>query len=180
MEEIGLNTVSALIEKGTPADIDELSQLYDDLHDYLESTINYPCWKKGVYPTRENAAQGIADGNLYVTRQAGKIVGSVILNREHCDGTDCPADTDRSYCIFIYTLVIHPAHLKEGIGSILVEFAIRHGLKEHVKSVRLDVYEKNLPAIRLYEKSGFVYVKNLDLGIPGFEPNCFRLYEKLL
>jgi len=169
-----------IIEKGTQSDIDELSRLYDDLNDYLENTINYPRWKKGVYPVRENAAEGIAGDNLYVVRQAEKIVGSVILVREHCDEADCPAVTDRSYCIFIYTLVIHPAHLKEGIGSSLIKFALRHGLEEHVKSVRLDVYEKNLPAIRLYEKSGFVYVKNLDLGIPGFEPDCFRLYEKLL
>ena len=31
-----------VIESGTPADIDELEELYDNLNDYLSATTNYP------------------------------------------------------------------------------------------------------------------------------------------
>ena len=44
-----------VIESGTPADIDELEELYDNLNDYLSATTNYPGWIKGIYPVRENA-----------------------------------------------------------------------------------------------------------------------------
>ena len=37
-----------VIESGTPADIDELEKLYDDLNDYLSATTNYPGWIKGI------------------------------------------------------------------------------------------------------------------------------------
>ncbi|WP_312648537.1 hypothetical protein [Aminipila sp.] len=47
------------IRKASNHDIDELEQLYDELNDYLESTINFPGWKKGVYPTRKDAINGI-------------------------------------------------------------------------------------------------------------------------
>ena len=34
------------IRKGTEDDVDEVSALYDELNDYLESYVNYPGWRK--------------------------------------------------------------------------------------------------------------------------------------
>lgn len=34
------------IRKGTEDDVDEVSALYDELNDYLESHVNYPGWRK--------------------------------------------------------------------------------------------------------------------------------------
>ena len=56
------------IEKGTAADTDELEQLYNELNDHLEATINYPGWIKGIYPVREDAVKGIGCGALFVLR----------------------------------------------------------------------------------------------------------------
>ena len=74
--------MNILIEKGTKYHIDQLEQLYDDLNDFLENSINYPGWIKGIYPTREDAVNGIANDNLYVAKAEGKIVGSMILSHE--------------------------------------------------------------------------------------------------
>ncbi len=54
------------IEKGCLNDINELECLYNDLNDYLETHINFPGWKKGVYPVKETALKGIEEGNLLV------------------------------------------------------------------------------------------------------------------
>lgn len=67
------------IEKGILQDVDELKRLYDDLNDFLTCYTNYPGWKKNVYPTRDTAVEGIEEGNLFVARTEGKIVGTVIL-----------------------------------------------------------------------------------------------------
>ncbi len=53
------------------------------------------------------------------------------------------------------------------------------GVKQ-AKSIRLDVYEGNIPAIRLYEKCGFEYVNTVDLGLGNYGLKWFKLYEKLL
>ena len=57
------------IEKGCLNDIDGLECLYNDLNDYLETHINFPGWKKGVYPVKKTALKGIEEGNLFVAKK---------------------------------------------------------------------------------------------------------------
>ena len=56
------------------------------------------------------------------------------------------------------------------------EFAKKSG----IKTIRLDVYEKNIPAIKLYEKNGFIYTGTVDLGLGNYGLKWFRLYEKII
>ena len=49
-----------------------------------------------------------------------------------------------------------------------------------MKAIRLDVYEQNTPAIRLYEKNGFQYITTVDLGLGDYGLHKFHLYEKIL
>ena len=62
----------------------------------------------------------------------------------------------------------------------LMDFIISHAEAEGAKAVRLDVYEKNLPAIRLYRKYGFQYIDTVDLGYGKYGLDRFELYQKLL
>lgn len=175
--------MNIVVEKGTKLDIDQLAQLYDDLNDFLECNINYPGWIKGIYPTREDAVNGVANGTLYVAKIARKVVGSIILNH-----TPEPAyskakwkiNSDYSNVFVVHTFAVHPAYLKSGIGMNLMNFAIHHCINEHAESIRLDVYENNTPAINLYEKFGFKYVDTVDLGLGKHGLNHFYLYEKVL
>lgn len=172
-----------IIQKGTESDIDQLAQLYDDLNDFLASSINYPGWIKGVYPIREDAVNGVANGTLYVAKITGKIVGSIILNHEPEQAyskAKWGIDADYSRVFVIHTFAVHPAYLKNGIGIGLMNFAIHRCMKEHANFIRLDVYEKNMPAIKLYEKCGFKYVDTVDLGLGEYGLDQFMLFEKLL
>lgn len=172
-----------LIEKGSLSDINELEQLYNDLNDYLSAGINYPGWIKGIYPIREDAIAGINNNNLYVAKHNGKIVGSVILSHEPEEAYyEIKWMIDESYnnILVVHTLVVHPDFLKDGVGKQLMEFSITLGKELHMKSIRLDVYEKNIPAINLYEKTGFQYIGDVDLGLGNYGLKWFRLYERLL
>lgn len=44
-----------IIRSATASDIDAIEYLYNDLNDYLATHENYPRWKKGIYPIREDA-----------------------------------------------------------------------------------------------------------------------------
>ncbi|WP_291579724.1 GNAT family N-acetyltransferase [Clostridium sp. UBA6640] len=168
---------------GKENDIDELEQLYNDLNDYLEQGINYPGWKKGIYPVRQNAINGVKDGNLYVSKYNGEIIGSVILSHEPEAAyykAKWEFESDYSNVFVVYTFVVHPKFLKCGVGKALMDFSIEHSIKSQAKSIRLDVYEGNTPAIRLYEKCGFKYIDTVDLGLGDYGLDWFRLYEKLL
>lgn len=171
------------IEHGTHADLDAIEQLYNDLNDALEAGINYPGWKKGVYPIREDAAAGIEQHNLFVARLGNKIVGSVILNHIPEKGYSSAKwqyDGDYRSVFVVHTLAVHPAFMKSGVGTQLMKFAESIGLQNNIKAIRLDVYEKNIPAVLLYERCGYRYIKTVDLGLGDYGLKWFKLYEKLL
>lgn len=171
------------IELGQAYDIDELEQLYNDLNDYLAKGINYPGWKKGIYPIRQNATDGIKDNSLYVAKYNGEIIGSIILNNEpepEYYNVKWECESDYSDVFVIHTFVIHPKFMKCGVGKALMEFAEEYSIKSKVKSIRLDVYEKNIPAIRMYEKCGFKYINTIDLGLGEYGLDWFKTYEKLI
>lgn len=172
-----------VIESGTTADIDELEKLYDDLNDYLSATTNYPGWIKGIYPIRENAVAGIENNTLFVVRHDGKIAGSIILDHhpdEAYNNVRWKIDADYNHIFVIRTFVVHPSFLKMGIGRALMDYSFELAQQSGIKSIRLDVYENNLPAISLYEKCGFEYIDTVDLGFGNYGLDWFKLYEKLV
>lgn len=168
------------IRKGTQKDIDELSALYDDLTDHLQSHTNYPGWRKGYYPAREDAERGIEEESLFVVIEDGKIVGTVILNHqpekayELVDWKNQFADSE---IFVVHTLAVHPQFFGNGIGKKIMEFALSYAKQMSMKAIRLDVYDKNIPAIHLYESFGFQYMGSVDLGLGMFGLDNFRTYQ---
>ncbi len=171
------------IEQAAQSDILPLARLYDELNDYLAAGKNYPGWIKGVYPTRENAEKGVAGGTLYVARVGQAIAGSMILGHEPepaYHGATWGIETAYSEVFVITTFVVHPNCSGKGIGTRLLDFAAQHGKQLGKKALRLDVYEHNDPAIRLYEKNGFAYIATVDLGLGEYGLHHFKLYERIL
>ncbi len=172
--------MNLIIEPGTSADIDELERLYDELNDYLATTVNYPGWIKGIYPIREDAVVGVNDNSLFVARCDGQIAGSVILNHQPekaYENVKWKIDVDYSHILVVRTFVVHPSFLQKGVGRTLMEYSLDVARSMGMESIRLDVYEKNLPAISLYEKCGFEYIDTVDLGLGHYGLNWFKLYE---
>lgn len=171
------------IRLGTDNDIEALAQLYDDINDYLSATINYPGWKKGIYPTRQDAVNGINEGCLFVVTENDEVIGSMILRHKPEPAymtVSWQAELDYKDILVIYTFVVNPHKLKNGIGRGMLEFADQYGKETNMKALRLDVYENNIPAIRLYEKCGFKYIDTVSLGLEAYGLDRFKLYEKLL
>ncbi len=171
------------IRKGTLADVEELAALYDALNDHLTATVNHPGWRKGFYPVRENAQRAAEEGTLFVYMADGKIAGSVILSHEPEEAYHTVTwltDADYQDILVIHTLAIHPDYLKRGIGHELLKFTLSYAKEQGQRTIRLDVYENNRPAIALYEKCGFRYVDRVDLGLGCYGLDYFLLYEYVL
>lgn len=172
-----------IIEKGTTVDLDGIDQLYLQTTTYLQEHINYPSWKKGIYPAREDAILGINEGGLYVVKDENKIIGSFILRHKPekgYAGVDWHLDLDYKDILVIYTLVIHPDYHRCGIGKKVIDFIIDLCRKEGIKALRLDVTSDNLPAVKLYKKCGFQYIDSVDLGYSLFGLDEFELYQMIL
>jgi len=70
-------------------------------------------------------------------------------------------------------LYVDPAHQRTGIGSALLEIA----MKEH-PVLNLWVFQKNTAAIRFYERHGFVVVEKTD-GNGNEEREPDALYRRV-
>lgn len=171
------------IRKGTSHDIDDLEELYNVLNDALEKGVNYPGWKKGVYPIRDDAEQGIENGTLFVAVLKDNIVGTIILNHEPEEAykeIKWGFEFDYSDVFVVHTFLVHPEYKQRGVGKQLMDFAEQYAKDTKIKSIRLDVYEGNLPAIQLYKKCGFQYKGNVDLGLEAIGLKWFQIYEKMI
>lgn len=163
--------------------IEEISKLYDDVCDYLCEHGNYPGWKKGVYPTKNDAKEGIKESTLYIAKDNNKIVGTVILRHKPEEGyknVEWASESNYEKIYVIYTLAVHPNSIGLGIGKKLLDFAEEIARKEGCTSLRLDVVKGNIPAENLYKKCGYKYVGTTSLGYEDYGLPWYNLYEKIL
>ena len=163
--------------------IEEISKLYDDVCDYLCEHENYPGWKKGVYPTKNDAKVGIKESTLYIAKDNNKIVGTVILRHKPEEGyknVEWASESNYEKIYVIYTLAVHPNSIGLGIGKKLLDFAEEIARKEECISLRLDVVKGNIPAENLYKKCGYKYVGTTSLGYEDYGLPWYNLYEKVL
>lgn len=172
-----------IIRKGTLKDLDALENLYDALNDALEQGVNHPGWKKGIYPVRDTALQGILAQALFVACLEDEILDTLILSHDpepaYGEGLwDNAQDYEKIFVI--HTFAVHPKAQQQGVGRALLRFAVEEGKCRQMRSLRLDVWEKNLPAMALYESEGFLPCGLVDLGLPYPHLKWFRLYERIL
>ena len=171
------------IRLGTKQDLLEIATLYDEVTAYLQQNINYPGWKKGIYPTYNEALSGVSKQELYVALYQGKIVGCVTLNHQQEDNYQqgnwsIIAKANEVYVI--HTLAIHPDYQGLKIAKNLLEYCHQRAIEKNIKTIRLDVRAGNIPAIKLYERLGYTYAGKISLDFRGDDLGKFELYEKVL
>jgi GNAT superfamily N-acetyltransferase len=70
---------------------------------------------------------------------------------------------DRNECLIVASLGVARRYRRLGIGTCIlgnIETTAKHMGK---RTLEVDVYEKNIPALRLYTKYGFTFVPSLSM-----------------
>lgn len=125
----------------------------------------------------------MAAGTLFLAELDGEIAGSFVLSSRQEDAfatVQWQAALADSEVLTIHTLAVSHLYPRRGIGRQMVAFAIQYAREQGIKAIRLDVTEKNVPAIRLYESCGFRYRGTVSLGLEDIGLDWFLVYEKLL
>lgn len=164
-------------------DLAEIARVYAEVCDAQPAApdkAGSPGWKREVYPTAVTAREAWKRGELHVAVQAGRIVGTVILNEEQPPAYrkavwHFPAD--RAYVV--HTLAVRPGARGRGVGEAIMRYAEQQAAVRELPVLRLDTYALNFPARRLYERMGFLPGEIVDLGIwDEFGMDRFQTYEK--
>lgn len=148
-----------MIRKAQQKDLHEVEAIYDDVLAHEAANGSYTNWQKGLYPTRADAEKAFSEGTLFVGEdETGRLYGCVILNhlqpKEYANiSWRILAEGDE--VLVIHTLCIRTDCSGRGYGKAFVEFSQEYARKLKCKTIRLDTYEGNLPAVQLYSYLGY-------------------------
>ena len=162
-------TESEMIRKATKSDLDAVSEIYAQIHDWEQSGKLSIGWLPGVYPVRATAQAALVRDDLFVYEDSGRILGSTILNREQVDVyAQChwKYEAADSMVMVMHTLTVSPTESKRGIGRQFAAFYEAYARNAGCRVLRLDTNEKNTVARRFYAKLGY--------SETGIVPCCFN------
>ena len=77
----------------------------------------------------------------------------------------------------IHTLGVSPALSGRGLALQMIEGAVALAREKGWRALRLDVLEDNVPAQRLYQRAGFVYIETKQIWYKSTGLASFLLYE---
>lgn len=159
--------------------INSVTSLYHRTIKYLEANINYPKWSP-AHPSDQSISGAVMSGEQYVCCENGRVIGAVVLS-ENPDGYYEAGDWSKilnaGEYLVIHALAVDPTLERKGAGRFIVERCIELAKEGGYKALRLDVVPGNIPAERLYQKTGFTFAgtKDLKRNIP--EVPVFDLFE---
>ena len=159
-------SASLTVEQLSIQDAEEAKHLYDVVVEANSGTQYDVLWRRDLHPSDKNIEDALRAGHLYGAWLDGHLVGAGIFNSDFAQGyEDVPwthvAELDATRCLHLFCT--HPGYQGRGIATCFLERALALLKQQGVRVVRLDVFEHNLPAKRLYEKVGFTLAANTYL-----------------
>ena len=147
-----------MIRKAAAADIDAVEAIYNEIHTREEAGLSSTGWRRGIYPTREDAAQDLERGNLYVLEEDGEVLAAAVINQ---DQPPEYAQTDWAYpaaedgVLVLERLAVSPRRAGQGLGKRFVRWYENCAALQGRRCLRLGTGESNTRARRLYASLGY-------------------------
>ena len=168
------------VRQAVPADMAAVLELYDGVIDLFQAQTGNTGWRRGVYPTETDFQKAIETGTLYLGELEGRLAAGMILTQ----GTDKTygeppwrVDAPDEETAVIHTLGVSPALSGRGLALQMIEGAVALAREKGWRALRLDVLEDNVPAQRLYQRAGFVYIETKQIWYKSTGLASFLLYE---
>ena len=172
-----------MIRLAKAEDLPRIGAIYDAIFDREEQGPVYTNWKRGSYPSEADARKALEAGTLYVGEDEDFLWGVVNLN-----GIQLPEyalipwsiPAEEEQVGVIHTLCIHPARTGRGRAREMVAFCEETARTQGKTVIRLDTWEHNLPANRLYPSLGYRFAGVTEFFFQGFVHENLNCYEKAI
>lgn len=172
-----------MIRKATPADLEAVINLYEELHDAQEAGKICTNWKRGIYPSRDTALSALERDDLFVMEEDGRIIGSAIINQVQLGiyaGAPWKYDVpDEQVCV-LHTMMVSPAEFGKGHARAFLAFYERYALEHGCAELRIDTSEINAPARAMYRRHGFIEIGIASENLNGIPDVSLVMLEKHL
>lgn len=154
------------------AKMDDLDSVYDLYESVKDKKF---CVWDSEYPTKTNIEYDFKHECLYVLKSDLKVIGAISINYEkEFDNIPDAWLCTKNSCEIARVVVDHTCQNK-GLGEFMINEICKILSIRGINSIHLAVAVNNLPAVKLYEKCGFLRNSTIYM----FE-NYYYLYEKKL
>lgn len=141
-----------MIRKLKKSDIDEVSRIWLDINILTHNFIDSSYWKSNFYGVKKL----LEEAECYVfVNDMNEVLGFIGLDNEYIQG-----------------IFVCKSFQSNGIGKKLLDF-----VKENKSNLTLNVYQKNIRAIRFYERENFKIIKE-DFDDNTCEKEYFMKWER--
>lgn len=161
-------------------DYNQVIEFYDAVIDSLEHAEYGPGWKRDIYPTKGFLSRSIESKELYVGETDGQIAACMVVNHEYNEGykdIKWSVEAKDTELFVIHILAVHPLFAGRGIAKQMVRKIIETAQENHIKTIRLDVLDGNIPAERAYTKIGFRYLDTVQMFYEDTGWTKYKLFE---
>lgn len=173
-----------MIRKAILKDVNSIEDTYNEHFQYELNHTAFTIFKKGVYPTKDDAERAIYAGALFVYEENGTIVGSIIIDKvQPIEYATIPwkEKLSEDEVMVIHLLMVRPSMSGKGIASSLIKFATELAQKNSCRALRLDTGSQNIPALSLYQKNGFEIIASASKKVGDVIAHKNHLFlEKIL
>lgn len=162
------------------SDYSNIRDFYYSLIEAMEEAEYKPGWKKDIYPAQEFLTRSIKNHELYVGEIDERMVSAMVVNHEYNDGYkdvqwSVAAKDPELYVI--HALGVDPVFSGQGIAKEMVHQVIKTARENHIKTIRLDVLEGNIPAEKAYTKMGFTYLDTIQMFYEDTGWTNYKVFE---
>lgn len=160
--------------------LDEICRFYQDICEHQDQDAYSPDWHWGVYPSREVLAEKLQQGKFLAGYQNGQIAAAGVLTvGEDPDYRGVPfvhvVPDDQIGVLHIFA--VHPNFRGHGTALTMMQAILDQARADGLAVVHLDVMPSNVPAEKLYRRSGYTLAADVTLHYTDIGDTPARIYE---
>jgi len=129
------------------------------------------------YPSEDVLFKDIEKGQLYVLKNASKIIGVIALCTEideEYKSVDWLTKDNRN--LYVHRLAVHPNYQHKGNARKLMDYAEQYARDHTFASIRLDTFSQNKRNQRFYEQRGYTRLSDVYfLKQSAYPFHCYEL-----
>ena len=146
------------IRKAAMEDLAQLKNMYKQIVQNMNDN-DIQIWDD-IYPC-EFFEDDINKKQLYVLTEKKEIISAFVLCETHSGERKVHWNMDSARTVYLDRLGVNINHRNKGMGNLSLDRAKEIAGSNGFDCLRLFVVDKNIPAIRLYKKYGFIKAEGI-------------------
>ncbi|MBQ8572013.1 MAG: GNAT family N-acetyltransferase [Ruminococcus sp.] len=166
--------MNIIYRKPTEDEIFKIYQHYVRVITYMQEN-GIDQWDE-LYPNSADIAADIANGDLWVGEDDGKLLCTFAVNNE-CEEeyNACKWQFPNEPYIVVHRLAVNPKYHHQGVAKSSMEFLEKSAKAKGIRTIRLDTFCGNPAGCALYEGLGFKVI-----GFAHWRKGKFQIMEKII